>query len=61
MSEGIALLYLSQKKTVKSEAKGSLVKKKTTTIQEDETPFNLIIVPEDYILYKYRNVQSHLK
>ena len=33
-----------KKETVKSEVKGGLVKK---TTQEDETPFNLIIVPED--------------
>lgn len=36
---------MKKKETVKSEVKGGLVKKKTT--QEDETPFNLIIVPED--------------
>ena len=35
---------MKRKETVKSEAKGGLVKK---TTQEDETPFNLIIVPED--------------
>ena len=48
---------MKRKETVKSEAKGGLVKKKKKkkkkktkkkkTTQEDETPFNLIIVPKD--------------